>query len=90
MSPITTTIVDPSLANGNAGPEPKFVLSPPESPRPSDANKSQCSSLSDGESYECYGEGGDLEGDSAISSERNEGYVLTSCIYSSIILYQFI
>lgn len=73
MSPITAATEDPAPGNGSAGPEPRFVLSPPESPRPTDANKSQCSSLSDGESYECYGEGADIDLDSGIVSDRTLG-----------------
>ncbi|KAF5306439.1 hypothetical protein FQR65_LT07351 [Abscondita terminalis] len=73
MSPITTATEDPASGNGSAGPEPRFVLSPPDSPRPTDANKSQCSSLSDGENYECYGEGPDIDLDSGISTDRITG-----------------
>ncbi|KAF5287873.1 hypothetical protein FQA39_LY15649 [Lamprigera yunnana] len=73
MSPITAATEDPSTGNGGAGPEPRFVLSPPDSPRPTDANKSQCSSLSDGENYECYGEGADIDLDSGISTDRSPG-----------------
>ncbi|XP_025836891.1 uncharacterized protein LOC108733779 [Agrilus planipennis] len=49
-----------AVGNGEgASPHPQYELSPPDSPRP--AEKSQCSSLSDGESFECYGEGGDVD-----------------------------
>lgn len=73
MSPITAA-PEGTLPNGNSGPEPRFVLSPPDSPtRTLDTNKSQCSSLSDGDSYECYGEGNDLEADSGIVTERQNG-----------------
>ncbi|KAK5642507.1 hypothetical protein RI129_008674 [Pyrocoelia pectoralis] len=73
MSPITAATEDPATGNGSAGPEPRFVLSPPESPQLTDANKSQCSSLSDAENYECYGEGADIDLDSGISTDRIPG-----------------
>ncbi|XP_031347937.1 rab11 family-interacting protein 4 isoform X2 [Photinus pyralis] len=73
MSPITAATEDPATGNGSAGPEPRFVLSPPESPQLTDANKSQCSSLSDAENYECYGEGADIDLDSGISTDRSPG-----------------
>lgn len=54
--------------------EPRFVLtSSPDSP--ASAAKSQCSSLSDGENYECYGEGVELDLDSGIASDRTNGLV---------------
>lgn len=70
MSPITTAA---ALGDGHPGPEPRFVLTSCESPRPSEAPKSQCSSLSDGENYECYGDGPDADLDSGIVSDRIVG-----------------
>ncbi|XP_044269175.1 rab11 family-interacting protein 4A isoform X5 [Tribolium madens] len=72
MSP-TTAATDSTMGNGSAGPEPSFLLNPPDSPRPAEQSKSQCSSLSDGENYEWNGEGVDLDADSGISSDRNLG-----------------
>ncbi|XP_068896843.1 rab11 family-interacting protein 4 isoform X4 [Tenebrio molitor] len=72
MSP-TTTATDSAMGNGSAGPEPSFLLNPPDSPRPAEQSKSQCSSLSDGENYEWNGEGVDIDADSGISSDRNLG-----------------
>lgn len=74
MSPTTTSAsaTEPS-ALGNATQEPSFLLNPPDSPRAGDPNKSQCSSLSDGENYEWNGEGVDVDVDSGISSDRNIG-----------------
>lgn len=68
MSP-TTAATEP-IGNGNTAPEPTFLLNPPDSPRPIEQSKSQCSSLSDGENYEWNG-GADIDGDSGISTERN-------------------
>lgn len=72
MSPIAAT-ADSNLRNGNAAPEARFVLSPPDSPRAADASKSQCSSLSDGENYEWTGEGADIDVDSGIVNDRSIG-----------------
>ncbi|XP_064215441.1 rab11 family-interacting protein 4A isoform X5 [Tribolium castaneum] len=72
MSP-TTAATDSTMGNGSAGPEPSFLLNPPDSPRPAEQSKSQCSSLSDGENYEWNGEGVDIDADSGISSDRNLG-----------------
>ncbi|XP_063920860.1 rab11 family-interacting protein 4 isoform X2 [Zophobas morio] len=72
MSP-TTAATDSTMGNGSAGPEPTFLLNPPDSPRPAEQSKSQCSSLSDGENYEWNGEGVDIDADSGISSDRNLG-----------------
>lgn len=69
MSP-TTAATDSTMGNGSAGPEPSFLLNPPDSPRPAEQSKSQCSSLSDGENYEWNGEGVDIDADSGISSDR--------------------
>ena len=75
MSPITAATEATSLSNGGAGPEPRFVVSPPESPIASSdlASKSQCSSLSDGENYEWSGEVADIDVDSGIASDKNIG-----------------
>lgn len=77
MSPSPAPITEPTLDNVSAERtlEPRFVLTTaPESPAVADtASKSQCSSLSDGENYECYGEGVELDLDSGIASDRNNG-----------------
>lgn len=72
MSPITAT-TDSNIENGTPVSDPRFVISSPDSPRALDANKSQCSSLSDGENYECYGEMDTENG--VVTSERLNGLV---------------
>ncbi|XP_022900094.1 rab11 family-interacting protein 4B isoform X2 [Onthophagus taurus] len=77
MSPITVTTTESEMGKCASPNPPRFPhshSSPPESPSHTNNNndpaKSQCSSLSDGESYECYVEGGDTDVDSGISSDR--------------------
>ncbi|XP_017780917.1 PREDICTED: rab11 family-interacting protein 4A isoform X2 [Nicrophorus vespilloides] len=80
MSPITAAPAESHLENGGGGgvvsagsEDPRFILSPPDSPRATGQTKSQCSSLSDGENYESYGEGPDIDADSGIANERHHG-----------------
>ncbi|XP_065160893.1 rab11 family-interacting protein 4B isoform X3 [Atheta coriaria] len=80
MSPVTTATESATLGGAGSA-DSRFILSPPTSPRPSDAvSKSQCSSLSDGDNYECFehegeGETPDNDADSGIAADRpsNDG-----------------
>lgn len=71
MSPTTTNTESSALANGSAGPDFRYVVSLPDSPQPATELKSQCSSLSDSENYECFPENGNVEEDSGIGIDVN-------------------
>lgn len=82
MSPSPAPVTEPAIDHQR---EPRFVLTPsthssppptgdgPTTERDQPLSKSQCSSLSDGENYECYGEGVELDLDSGIASDRTNG-----------------
>lgn len=67
MSPITAT-TDTTLTNGN---DFQYVVNLADSPRPTNEHKSQCSSLSDCDIYECSTENGDIDEDQGIVADRN-------------------
>lgn len=67
MSPITAT-TDASLTNGN---DFQYVVNLADSPRATNEQKSQCSSLSDCDIYECSTENGDIDDDQGIVADRN-------------------
>lgn len=81
MSPSPAPITDRSVEeiSRRSHDEPCFVITPstPGVPQRSDSDqpmsKSQCSSLSDGENFEYCGEGVELDLDSGIASDRNNG-----------------